>query len=283
MNPPAFELVRLANGAHSIRYAEYGETLHPVAGPLAEARALYVDQLQIVARAGRMTDPFVIWDVGTGAGANVMAALLALRDAGAAVQVVSFDHTLEALRFALKHPEELGYFDEFAGPASAIAAGARRVELEHGSWRGTWEMHLGDFPQRLAAPEPLPAPHAIFYDGFSPARNPELWTLPLFERLLARLDPDRPCSLATYSRSTFVRAALLLAGFLVGVGEAVAGKEETTVAANVPELLGRPLHADWLARARRSHSAEPLREAVYRQAPLSPETWERLQAHPQFR
>jgi tRNA U34 5-methylaminomethyl-2-thiouridine-forming methyltransferase MnmC len=283
MDSAAFELVRLANGTHSIRYAQYGETLHPVAGPAAEARALYVDQLEIVTRAQAIQGPFVIWDVGTGAAANVMAALQALRDTNTEVQIVSFDHTLEALRFALEHREELGYFGDFAEPASAIATGATRVNLRFGSLRGVWEIHVGDFPQRLATPEPLPAPHAIFYDGFSPARNPELWTLPLFERLFARLNLAPPCSLATYSRSTFVRTALLLVGFFVGVGEAVAGKEETTVAANVPELLRHPLSKEWLARARRSHSAEPLRDAIYRQAALAPETWERLQAHPQFR
>jgi hypothetical protein len=39
----------------------------------------------------------------------------------------------------------------------------------------------------------------------------------------------------------------------------------------------------WLARARRSKSAEPLWGPTYRQAPIAPETWEKLGQHPQFR
>ena len=109
-----------------------------------------------------------------------------------------------------------------------------------------------------------------------------MWTQPLFANLFRLLDPARPCALPTYSRSTMLRATLLLAGFFVGIGHASGEKEETTIAANTMDLLTEPLDRRWLARARRSTSAEPLWEPVYRQARLSPETWERLQEHPQF-
>src|SRR2546428_6884165 len=132
-------------------------------------------------------------------------------------------------------------------------------------------------------PEMLPAPHAILFDPFSPAKNPAMWTLPLFTSLFRLLDPARPCALATYSRSTMTRGALLLAGFYVGAGHATGAKQETTVAANTLELIDRPLDRRWLERARRSHSAEPLCEPIYRQARLAPATWEGLRTHPQFR
>ena len=79
-----------------------------------------------------------------------------------------------------------------------------------------------------------------------------------------------------------LRVTLLLAGFFVGVGHATGEKDETTIAANTIELIDEPLDRRWLARARRSSSAEPLVEPTYRQARLSPETWERLQQHRQF-
>ena len=79
-----------------------------------------------------------------------------------------------------------------------------------------------------------------------------------------------------------MRVALLLAGFQVGMGLAAGRKEETTVAANRPGLLPSPLDARWLERVRRSDAAEPMWEPVWRRAPLSSGTWERLRAHPQF-
>ena len=79
-----------------------------------------------------------------------------------------------------------------------------------------------------------------------------------------------------------LRVTLLLAGFFVGVGHATGEKEETTIAANMLELIDEPLESDWLSRVRRSTSAEPLEEARYLQKRLSPEFYGRLEAHPQF-
>ena len=109
-----------------------------------------------------------------------------------------------------------------------------------------------------------------------------MWTQPLFADLFKHLDPQRPCAMPTYSRSTMLRVSLLLAGFFVGAGHATGEKEETTIAANTLDLITEPLDRKWLARARRSTSAEPLWEPVYRQAKMSDTTWEKLQNHPQF-
>jgi hypothetical protein len=70
--------------------------------------------------------------------------------------------------------------------------------------------------------------------------------------------------------------------FFVGVGHATGQKEETTVAANSLQLIDEPLDRHWLQRAHRSTSAEPMWEPVYRQSPLTHESWARLQQHPQF-
>jgi len=355
-----YSLVRLKNGTYSVHSVTHGETFHPVVGPVAEAEALYVRQLRLVERLQQHTGEFVIWDVGLGAAANVLTLLRAAQGCACDLRVVSFDRTLEPLRFALGHAEALGYFRGYEEPASRLAAGAGKVEFANGRQTVTWTVEAGDFPSRLAQavpqpsgsvstlqgarmpehaeawtpnqaagltstirgariaealPEPppgntgvvcpkadlcpglpdessvpgskvstgvLPPPHAILFDAFSPATNPEMWTLPLFTKLFRCLDPARPCAMPTYSRSTMLRVTLLLAGFYVGAGHATGEKEETTIAANTGELIDEPLDRQWLARARRSTSAEPLCEPVYRQQRLRPETWERLQAHPQF-
>ena len=294
MNEPAYALVRLASGVQSVRCADCGETMHPVAGPAAEAEALYVRQLRLSERFCEAREEFVIWDVGLGAGANSLAAIQALRDVAGRVIVVSFDHTLEALRFAVEHAGELDYFGELRAIATRVAGGESDLGFKMGKAEVRWRIGLGDFPGLLATAKGSsgrhtaagtswsPSPHVVLFDPFSPARNPEMWTLALFRDLFCRLDPARPCALATYSRTTFVRVSLLLAGFFVGVGEPVAGKEETTIAANDRSLVAKPLDRGWLEKARRSHSAEPLTEPVYRQAPLSPESWSKLQGHPQF-
>jgi tRNA U34 5-methylaminomethyl-2-thiouridine-forming methyltransferase MnmC len=278
-----YKLVRVAGGAHSLHSLAYRETFHPVIGPVAEAEALYVRQLQLLERLRRNAGEFVIWDVGLGAAANVLTVLRATDAIPSSLRIVSFDQTLEPLVFALDHAEELGYFAGYEKDVAELVA-SHQVSFARGTQSVQWQVHVADFPALLAEPaaERFPRPHAVMFDAFSPARNPAMWTQPLFARLFQLLDPARPCALPTYSRSTLFRVTLLLAGFFVGVGHATGEKEETTIAANTIELITEPLDGKWLERARRSTSAEPLWEPVYRQTRLSGQTWEKLRQHPQF-
>jgi len=279
-----YKLVRLASGVHSVHSLAYRETFHPVIGPVAEAEALYVRQLRLRERLGTHPGDFVIWDVGLGAAANALTVLRATREIACALHVLSFDQTLDPLEFALQHTEKLDYLLDYEKHLRSLIQ-QRHARFHDSAQLVTWDLHLADFPALLAQPsaEKLAKPHAIMFDAFSPATNPAMWTLPLFARLFGLLDAKRPCALPTYSRSTMLRVTLLLAGFFVGVGHATGEKEETTIAANTLDLVAEPLDRCWLQRARRSTSAEPLREPVYRQARLSAATWERLQEHPQFR
>lgn len=280
----SYRLVRLASGDYSLHSLAYGETFHPVIGPVAEAEALYVNQLRLRERLKHHVGVFVIWDVGLGAAANSLTVLRAARELPTPIQFISFDNTTEPLDFALQNAAALGYFGGYENQVQSVLNGGV-VQFTNGAHEVNWQFHLGDFPGLLNQPGAAawPKPHAILFDAFSPAKNPAMWSLPLFTRLFQLLDPQRPCALPTYSRSTIMRVTLLLAGFFVGVGHATGEKEETTIAANTLDLISEPLNLRWLERARRSHSAEPLHSDVYQIGPLTPESWEKLRTHPQFR
>jgi tRNA U34 5-methylaminomethyl-2-thiouridine-forming methyltransferase MnmC len=188
------------------------------------------------------------------------------------------------LTFALQHTQHLDYLTGYEPTLEALLK-ERKVSFQKGPQTVIWELHEADFPSLLTQPsaKAFAKPHVIMFDAFSPAKNPSMWSLPLFTNLYQLLDPQRPCALPTYSRSTILRVTLLLAGFYVGKGHATGEKEETTIAANSAQLIVEPLDRRWLERARRSSSAEPLSEPVYLQAPLSNHTWERLREHPQFK
>ena len=282
-----YQLVRLNNGICSVRSLADAETFHPVVGPVAEAEALYVNQLRLRERLKNHAGEFVVWDVGLGAAANALTVLRATRDIPCNIHLVSFDHTIEPLKFALQYTAELGYFGGYENHLKDFLR-AHRVNFQDGAQSVNWEFHLGDFPEFLKSQiqnpnSKIPSPHAILFDAFSPAKNPAMWTLPLFTNLFQLLNPQRSCALPTYSRSTILRVTLLLAGFFVGVGHATGEKEETTIAANDLSLIPEPLDLRWLDRARRSHRAEPMTEAIYKIAPLSAESWRHLQAHPHFK
>ncbi|HEX8296930.1 MAG TPA: MnmC family methyltransferase [Chthoniobacteraceae bacterium] len=277
MRAESFELVTVASGAQSVRSREYGETFHPVVGPMAEARGLHVRQQRLVERARATSGEFVIWDVGLGAGANSVAVLEAFAgvDRGAKIALHSFDQSTAPLAFALAHAEELGYVAPFAEAFQDL--------LETGSAAAgpvKWQLHPGDFRQSLHLPE-IPAPHAILYDPYSPATNPELWTLEHFAALFSRLDPARECLLTNYTRSTAARVTLLLARFSVGLGHATGEKDQTTIASNSLPLLEEPLDCSWLQRVRRSTQSAPFRNHP-QPGPITAEDLAALSAHPQF-
>ncbi len=189
--PPTtgYQIVKLVNGVHSVHSLAEGETFHPVIGPVAEAEALYVKQLHLPERLAAHTGEFVIWDVGLGAAANVLTVLRGTRATACPLRVISFDHTLEPLQFALANAAALGYFTDYEVTVENFIR-EHHATFTDGNRQITWQLHLGDFPSiirdqhspipnsascpsgRTTPHSALEPPHAILFDAFSPAKKP---------------------------------------------------------------------------------------------------------------
>jgi len=261
-----------------IRDTVSGEVMHPGSDPAQEAQSLYVEQSRLLERLeGSSEEPLVVWDVGLGAAANAMAAILAVENVGPAaarpLKLVSFENDLDSLKLALAHP---GWFRH-------LRHAAPQALLRDNRWNSLappieWQLLNGDFAVRKF--EALP-PDIIFFDPFSFKTDSALWTLNAF-RELAQACRDKHTELYTYTYSTSVRAAMLAAGFYVAKGRATGPKGETTVglspraaaAAHGRELLGQ----EWLAKWRRSDAQVPFGSTD------QDDSWrEAVLAHPQFR
>lgn len=241
--------------------------MHSDIGPAAEAQAVYIEPSRLAERlAERLADtstrPVILWDVGLGIAANALAAIevaetLAADTRGAyRLEIHSFESKLGGIELALAHPECFPWLDRHSPKLRSL--------LETGTWSGTgtqWWLHRGDFDPRLA-----PTADVVFYDFYAPAACPELWGLRAFQRLRPFVREDG--IVCTYSCSTAVRSALLLAGFYVGRGEGTARKRETTVASPSRGVLQSPLTIEWLAKLRRSQAPFPS------DAPASSQNWE---------
>lgn len=235
-----------------------GEVMHPISDPAEEARSLYVEQSQLIERLrAPVSEALVVWDVGLGAAANAMAAILAVEGSGIPpggrqLTLVSFENDLDSLKLALDH---VGWFKH-------LRHAAPRALLSGNRWSNVastieWLLLTGDFAVRKFD---AALPDIIFFDPFSFKTDSALWTLPAF-RELALVCRQKPVELFTYTYSTSVRAAMLAAGFYVAKGRATGAKSETSIglspaAAMAPhghELLG----AEWLAKWRRSDAQAP--------------------------
>jgi tRNA U34 5-methylaminomethyl-2-thiouridine-forming methyltransferase MnmC len=273
-----FELVTLKSGCKSLRSLHHQETFHPATGPLDEARVIHLGQQRIPERYQANSD-FVLWDVGFGAAANAVAAIEALKASNCRGEIHSFDRTTSPIEFALLNRQALGYLEAYGSLIEKLLV-CKEVEIQPGL---AWHLHLGDFPKSMSGARKFPAPNAILYDPYSPATNPDLWSLPHFKQVFSQLAEDTPCILTSYTRSTSMRVALLLAGFYVGVGCLIGEKAETTVATNRLELLANPLDRHWLSRVKTSTNAAPLKGGMYSKSSISSEDFESLLNLSQFK
>ena len=241
------EVVRTRKGLAAMRSLDAGEVMHPGVGPLIEAEQLYVRQSCLGERIrDTQARDLVLFDIGMGAGSNALAARAESErtQVGAArLELVSFERDLGALELALKHPADFGLEGESGAAARALLAHGR-----HETARTLWRLHHRDIWEALASETCLA--DIVFWDPFSPKVNPDLWTVAAFAAV--RRVANTRCTLFTYSASTAVRSALLLAGWAVGVGDSIGEKASTTAAAVEVTDLARPLDRRWLDRLSRS-------------------------------
>ena len=213
-----------------IPYSEaFGDVYHSAAGGPGQAAHVFLDGNGLPQRwAGRRR--FVILETGFGAGLNFLATWQAWR---------RDPRRCERLHFASveKHPLTLEdaqlfheSFLELRSEAAELRArwpllvpGAQRVELDGG--RVVLTLVLSDVKVlrdlRLAA-------DAVYLDGFSPARNPEMWSAQLM-RSVSRLCGEG-ATLATWSVAAPVREALERTGFAVEKRPGFGHKREMLVA-----------------------------------------------------
>ena len=158
---------------------------------------MYVKQLRLRERLQAHSGEFVIWEGGLGAAANPITVLQSARDLSGRIRIISFDHTVAPLQFALQHAENLQYLRGYEPHLQRLLVEGG-VRFNHDQLNVTWDLHVADFPSFITKPimQQLSKPHVIMFDAFSPATNPEMWTLSLFEHLFALLDRHRPCASA---------------------------------------------------------------------------------------
>ena len=129
-----YEVHMAWEGFASIRQISSGEIMHSRTPPMEEARKLYIEQSNLAERvqlsAGENSEnaaPLVIWDVGLGAAANAMAAILCYEEQAAngpvrPLRIISFENDLDSLRLAFRHSRDFPYL-RHSGPAGILKDG----------------------------------------------------------------------------------------------------------------------------------------------------------------
>ncbi|SFN33257.1 tRNA U34 5-methylaminomethyl-2-thiouridine-forming methyltransferase MnmC [Formivibrio citricus] len=101
-----------------------------------------------------------------------------------------------------------------------LSGGRHDLFLDEGSVQLT--LLLGDAREQFPLLEAQA--DAVYLDGFAPSKNPDMWSLPIFEQLYRLAVPG--CTLATWSVAGMVRNGLKQAGFAVCKTQGFGGKRQ---------------------------------------------------------
>ena len=193
----------------------YGDIYHSAESGPGQARHVFLQGNDLPARWSG-APLFTIVETGFGLGLNFLATWQAWRDDPARcgrlhyVSVEKHPYTRDAL--ATLHQRH----DGFAPLAMQLQAvwpelvpGMHRIEFEQG--RVTLTLAFADVAELL--PRLRAAADAFFLDGFSPEKNPDMWTPRLMKGLARVARPN--ATLATYTTARLVRDGLEAAGFQI--------------------------------------------------------------------
>ncbi|MCX2723474.1 tRNA (5-methylaminomethyl-2-thiouridine)(34)-methyltransferase MnmD [Roseibium salinum] len=217
------------------RAEAFDDTYFSRAGGLEETRHVFLKGNGLPARfSGR--DTFTIAEFGFGTGLNFLTTLVALKELSRppALTFVSFElYPMTADQLA----RALGAFPQLGSLAADLIAAWN----PHPGWNrlsvsgADLLLGIGDARDligrlRLDGRESgeeecvISAIDAWYLDGFSPARNPELWDADLMKAAAGLTAPGG--TLATYTAAGWVRRNLQSAGFTIEKTGGFAGKRE---------------------------------------------------------
>lgn len=213
---------------------DFGDVYHPSAGALEQARHVFLRGNRLPQR-WQQRPRFCILETGFGLGLNFLATWAAWRaDPARCASLHYFSAELHPFRpedlhrVHRQHPELEALADELLASWPPLVPGFHRLHLDQG--RVILTLLFGD--ARALLPQVEGRFDAFYLDGFSPARNPELWNDALIARLAQQAAPG--ATLATWSVSGKVRRALAQAGFAWRKEPGFAGKREMLTATFAP-------------------------------------------------
>ena len=205
------------------RSASYGDIFHDADDPLGESRHVFLEANRIAARLDRSGEEFVIAEAGFGIGLNLLQTIQLWLDAGRPCPLRYLGFEKHPLRPA-DLERSLVRFPQLKAPAKLLladyppaASGCHRLHILDGL---QVDLYWGDAAGQLRGHGDglRHGVHAWYLDGFSPDRNPGMWTQELFDLIAQCSHPE--ASISTYSAAGTVRRGLQRAGFAV---ERVAG------------------------------------------------------------
>jgi len=208
------KFVTTRDGSQTAYNQQADEHYHSVTGAIEEAFEKYVKPLQI-------TDGMCILDYCFGLGYNSIAATAQHSN----LQITALEKDIQIVRAMKKVAPPVPISHKYE-----IFSDLAEQNIIKDNDNNVIKLILGDVFQTLPT---LPDEFfdRVFFDPFSPTKQPEMWNLQIFNLVYAKLKAGG--KLATYSCAKMVRNNMRYAGFRVYDGPQVGRKSPATIAVKV--------------------------------------------------
>lgn len=225
-----YKTVLTRDGSTSLFSNEFNELMHDKNGAYEEALQKHIIPSKVLTLTKNKT--ITVLDVGFGSGYNVLALISELKKINFQNQVQIY--SLEKDSSALSILKTFKFNDERDVIYSDIL---KALEVGHSNHNNNFNIKLmyGDARQNiLKLLKEQVIFDIVFQDPFSPAKNPELWTVDYFNVIYKLMNDN--AILTTYSYALQIRMAMLIASFKIGKS-IIAGKKEGTIATKSASIL----------------------------------------------
>jgi tRNA U34 5-methylaminomethyl-2-thiouridine-forming methyltransferase MnmC len=194
------EIIQTKDGSHTLYSAEFDEIYHSRHGALTESEHIFI-RSGLDACTGKVTN---IFEVGFGTGLN---ALLSWVYAESRDIQINY-HSIELYPVSpniisqINYPDIIGHRDKFQ-------------KLHDAQWNEMTELSPHFSLHKINASIldlqfPSSSINVIYFDAFSPEKQPELWTVDVFAKMYDMLVPGG--ILVTYCSKSYVRKNMQKAG-----------------------------------------------------------------------
>ncbi len=215
LNP---EIVTTKDGSTTIKRSDINECYHSVHGALQESQHVFIESgLDIISSSLRSIK---IFEMGFGTGLNALLTLKWAKEHKLQIEYITVENHPLTLEIASK----MNYTDKDALKNYS----SDFIQLHDAAWDAQENINqtfsitkLRTNLRELTIDDKF---DLVYYDAFSPDRQPELWTIDIFKKLYSMMMSEGV--LTTYCAKGYVRRNMQAAGFEVERIPGPPGKRE---------------------------------------------------------
>ncbi len=215
------EIIKTADGSHSIYLKELDEHYHSIHGAIQESKHVYIEMgIKHMAPALPAISPLNILEIGLGTGLNALLSILESQKENLKINYTS----LEAYPISAELANQLNYVELLNEQNAQVMFNA----IHSSEWNKKIALSdqftfykIQNTLQQIVFEDSY---HLIYFDAFGPRVQPEMWVEDIFKKLYDVTKPNG--CLVTYCAKGEVKRTLKKVGFQVETLQGPPGKRE---------------------------------------------------------